>query len=201
MFTQEYRAALLGSHAYCGCDSTCAFKGKGHVKPLKTLEKMPRYVAALANLGMSWSVPQNIIDDMEEFTCAMYGKARFSSVNDLRLFRIKKKCEAKPMNALRNIDMATLPPCRNCLIQHIRRVNFQVSIWKNAHIAQPDVPTPSEDHGWTLVNGMIQPLWVQGDILPSSMVPILQETLDEESSEEDEEIEKGIEELYDWDNE
>lgn len=200
-YTEEYRAALLGLHAYCGCDSTSAFKGKGHVKPLKILEKMPRYVVVLKNLGMSWNVPQSLIDELEEFTCAMYGKARFRSVNELRLFRIKEKCDDKPIDALRNVEMAILPPCRNCLIQHIRRVNYQVSIWKNAHIAQPNIPTPSEDHGWTRVNEMIEPLWIQGDILPSSMVDMLQDTLEEESSEEDEEVEEEIEEMYDWDNE
>ena len=35
-YTEEYRAALLVLPAYCGCDSTSAFKGQGHVKPIRT---------------------------------------------------------------------------------------------------------------------------------------------------------------------
>ena len=70
-YTEEYRAALLGLHAYCGCDYTSAFKGKRHAKPLKEQEKMPMYVAVLRNLGTSCNVPTCIIDELEEFTCAM----------------------------------------------------------------------------------------------------------------------------------
>ena len=40
-FTHEYRAALLALHAFCGCDTTSAFKGRGHILPIKSLEKMP----------------------------------------------------------------------------------------------------------------------------------------------------------------
>ena len=36
-YTEDHRAALLALHAYCGCDSTSAFKGRGHVIPIKTL--------------------------------------------------------------------------------------------------------------------------------------------------------------------
>ena len=45
-YTIEYRAALLGLHAFCGCDSTSAFKGKGHGMLMKTLEKKPKFTAA-----------------------------------------------------------------------------------------------------------------------------------------------------------
>ena len=50
------------------------------------------------------------------------------------------------------------------------------------------------------MNGMIEPLWIHGNIIQSSMVDIQQETLDVESSEEDEKVEGGIEKMSDWDN-
>ena len=52
----------------------------------------------------------------------------------------------------------------------------------------------------THVNGMIEPLLIHGYIIQSSMVDILQETLDVESSEEDEKVEGGIEKMCAWDN-
>ena len=70
----------------------------------------------------------------------------------------------------------------------------------NANIAQPDVPNPSEDHGWTHVNGMIEPLWIHGYIIQSSMIDILWEMLDVESVEEDEKVERRIEKMCDWDH-
>ena len=47
---------------------------------------------------------------------------------------------------------------------------------------------------------MIEPLWTHGYITQSSIVDILQETLDVESSEEDEKVEGRIEKMCDWDN-
>ena len=138
-YTPEYRAALLALHAFCGCDITSAFKGRGHILPIKTLEKLPRFTKPLARLGNAWGIGEDLLRELEEYTCAMYGNSRFTSVDELRLFKLKEKCEGKPTTAMRNMDMSTLPPCRKCLIQHVRRVNYQLSIWKNSHIAQPNI--------------------------------------------------------------
>ena len=40
----------------------------------------------------------------------------------------------------KKIDMGTLTPCQKCLYQHIRRANYQIGIWKQAHIAEPGIP-------------------------------------------------------------
>ena len=91
------------------------------------------------------------------------------------------------------MDMSTLPPCRKCLIQHVRRVNYQLSIWKNSHIAQPNIPVASERHGWTRVNGVLEPLCIKGQVLPQRLADILQDTIaadsDEEGKEEDSDVE------------
>ena len=165
-YTPEYRATLLALHAFCGCDTTSAFKGRGHVLPIKTIEKLPRFTRSLARLGDAWGVGEDLMRELEQYTCAMYGNSRFSSVDELRVFKLKEKCDGKPATAMRNMDMGTLPPCRRCLIQHVRRVNYQLSIWKNSHIAQPNIPVASERHGWTRVNGVLEPLWVDGQVLP-----------------------------------
>ena len=46
---------------------------------------------------------------------------------------------------------------------HIRRVNYQVAIWKHGHVAKPAIPTPSVEHDWMIEDGEVQPLWIQGD--------------------------------------
>ena len=117
----------------------------------------------------------------------MYGNSRFTSVDELRLFKLKEKCEGKPTTVMRNIDMSALPLCRKCLIQHVRRVNYQLSIWKNSHIAQPNIPVASERHGWTRVNGVLQPLWIEEQVLPQRLADILQDTIDADSDEDCEE--------------
>ena len=118
----------------------------------------------------------------------MYANSRFTSLDELRLFKLKEKCEGKPKTAMRN--MSTLPPCRKCLIQHVRRVNNQLSIWKDSHIAQPNISIASERHGWTRVNGVLEPLWIEGQVLPQRLADILQDAdSEEEGEEEDSDVE------------
>ena len=64
---------------------------------------------------------------------------------------------------------------------------------EDSHIAEPDIPAPYDGHGfgWTRVNGMLEPLWIEGDLLPPQLVDILQETIDADS--EDEESEEELE--------
>ena len=50
--------------------------------------------------------------------------------------------------------MGNLPPCRKSLVQHIKRVNYQVGIWKRLIVPKPQVPTP-DGHGWTKANGIL----------------------------------------------
>ena len=115
----------------------------------------------------------------------MYGNVRLNDVDEFRLLKIKENCEDKPTDALRNVDLGSLPPCKLCLLQHIRRVNYQVRIWKQSHIADPDIPNVSQEHGWTLANGTVKPLWIEGDLLPPLLVDVLEGALEADDSDED----------------
>ena len=83
-----------------------------------------------------------MVIDVEEFTCAIYGKSRHKSVDDLRYSILKQKC----IKLERNIDLSQFPPCRKTLSQHIRRVNYQTGVWKLAHIPQPYIPPAINGH-------------------------------------------------------
>ena len=127
--TQEYCTALLALHAFTHCDTTSAFKGIGKVKPIKVMQKIPKFQPILAELGRELEVPEELFVGLEELTCAIYGRPRFKSVDTLRFTLIKEKSgDGNELQIGRNIDLATLPPCRAALQQHIRRVNYQVAI-------------------------------------------------------------------------
>ena len=51
-----------------------------------------------------------------------------------------------------NFDLASLPPCRSALQQHIYRSNYQVGVWQRAHIAKPSTPDHDDGNGWTSEN-------------------------------------------------
>ena len=83
--------------------------------------------------------------------------------------------------------MARLPPCKKNLYPHTRRTNYTVAVWKRAHINKPEIPSPSESHGWILNQNtsILEPIWSDGDILPQQLIDILQAMdSDDESDEE-----------------
>ena len=74
--------------------------------------------------------------------------------------------------------------CRGVLRQHINRINYIVEIWKSEHIANPEIPEPAEIHGWTLVNGNLEPLWIIGNMLPDLVGDLVKDiNTDHEDSE------------------
>ena len=92
---QEYCTALTALHTFTHCDSISAFKGIGKVKPIKVMQKNPRFQGVLAKLGEQWYVSEEVISGLEAFTCAIYGRSRVTSVDELRCILIREKCESK----------------------------------------------------------------------------------------------------------
>ena len=58
--TQEYCTALLALHAFTHCDTISAFKGIGKVKPIKVMQKLPRFQPILAEFGREWVVTEEL---------------------------------------------------------------------------------------------------------------------------------------------
>ena len=70
----EYCSTLLGFYVFSGEDCISAFKGKDKVTPLKKLQKNPKYQRAFSHLGKDWLVTDELQQEMESFTCIMYGR-------------------------------------------------------------------------------------------------------------------------------
>lgn len=183
--TPKLCSALLGAHAYSGCDSTSAFKGKGKVKAIKLIQNSEAHQTTFARLGESWDIEDSLFSDVERFTCRLYGNCRITKVNQLRYISLQSKCGGKGSSLKKssNVDLSSLPPCQSSLQQHIRRVNYQVGIWKRAHIYKPNIPSPISGHGWTVEDGVMQPKWMEGDMMPQELIDILEETIEETDSE------------------
>ena len=133
-------------------------------------------VADATELGEFWTVSDNLLTNLEEFTCALYGKSGITDIDKARFVMLKEKCNGAEEEIGRSVhvDMSLFPPCNYSLHQHIRRVNYQVAIWKRAHEATPTIPSPSEVHGWTRNEGNLEPLWTSTCILPQKLVDVLE---------------------------
>ena len=186
-FTQVHCSALLSLHAFTGYDRTSALKGQAKVKPLKILQTSPEYEEVLSQIGDSWDVAEEVFSKLESFTCAICGKSCIKDVNSLHYMKISEICSDRGQEALlKNMDMASLPPCKRTLQQHVLRANYQVAIWRKSHIPNPVIMNP-QDHGWKLVNGLLQPHWFYGEDIPGQLtdLEIMAGSDDEESDDEE----------------
>ena len=102
----EYCSTLLGFYVFSGEDCTSAFKGKGKVNPLKKLQKNPKYQRAFRQLGESWLVTDEVQQEMESFTCTMYGHVRIKSVDAVRAKMLRKMVGAEQvLNSKSKVDL------------------------------------------------------------------------------------------------
>ena len=86
------------------------------------------------------------------------------------------------------IDLYRLPPCQDALLPHVRRVNYRVASYKRANVPMFESPRPwDENQGWCRNDGVLEPVWSVGPILPESLVDILGSgDLNDDDNEEDE---------------
>ena len=78
----DYVKPLPGVYAYTGIDYLPAFYRKGKVKPLLLMIKKQKFVNAFVALG-NLDLSENIISDIEEFTCHMYVYPKNKCLNDV----------------------------------------------------------------------------------------------------------------------
>ena len=160
------------------------------------MQQKPKFVTAFAKLGENWNVTEDLLDELEVFTCFMYSHQRFQHVNSLRHHMLKEKCGEDGVSANVNIDLSTLPPCCRTLKQHCLRANFQACIWKRSHEATPDVPLPQHGQGWQVQDGVLQPIWTQEEeelVLPQD---VIDELLNENPAPDEDQNEILDEEIF-----
>lgn len=161
--------ALVGMHAYTGCDTVSAFAGKGKASALKYLTTDQEVQGTFRDLGKEWDVSSELMEKLETFTCRIYSpKAAVTKINDLRyrLFCAKRG----------DIESHQLPPCRDCLEKHAQRANYQAAIWRRCLEKDPQAPSPV-GHGWKTetVAGVEQLVvhWMDGQPAPEALLDLL----------------------------
>ena len=137
--TDELCEALVGYHAFTGCDSVSAFAGKGKKKPWKIVQSSAAYVEAFRNLGKFWDISTELLDTLEMFVCKLYCNSGGSDLNELRY---KIYCSKRG-----KLTCDDLPPCNSAFVQHCKRANYQSCIWRRALQPTADIPSP-DGYGW-----------------------------------------------------
>jgi hypothetical protein len=145
----------MSFHAFTRCDTTSAFKGIGKVKPIKTLQKSPQFQSALAQIGDSGQISEDLFLQMEAFNCFRCSLRQFlhgGNTPDLDQYFFRHQT-FHPLNS-----------------------TFLWSYYSANHSHRKSVyPEPTHDNGWQCVDGMIEPKWVSGDFIPQQLADVLVE--------------------------
>ena len=127
-----------------------------------------------------------MLKDIEAFTCLMYGYSRQDEINTVRHIMLNKLVGGKEQITLDSkADLEKLSPCRDSLISHAKRVNYRLGHHKRAKDPIFWSPNPQENHAWILnEEGLLEPEWSEGPILPQSLIDIAEETENEVNNRE-----------------
>ena len=168
-FCRDVCTAVIGMHAYTGCDSVSAFAGRGKAQALKLVISDKQTRETFIEVGEEWELSPDLLIKLEAVTCKLYAsKSTTTTVNDLRyqLFCAKKG----------EIESHQLPPCRDCLVKHSQRANYQAAIWKRCLLQDPQVPSPV-GKGWKIEReeGVEQLVidWMAGKPAPEAILELL----------------------------
>ena len=160
-------AALLGLHAYTGCDSVSSFSGRGKLTALKLLQNNVNFQDTFKQLGQDWPLSGELLANLQIFTCRLYAAhTDITEVNEMRyqLFRLKNG----------NVDSSQLPPCKDCLKLHAVRANYQAAIWRRSLISKPWIQNPVDSTGWMLdEEGQLTINWMAGPMAPDAVLEFL----------------------------
>ena len=89
---------------------------------------------AFVSFGSTFSPSDDLVAQLNNFVCLMYGDKTSEKVSKYRFTLLKLgKCSD---------DM--LPPTCERLLQHIRRPNYQAAIWRQCLEAEMDIPPSGE---------------------------------------------------------
>ena len=101
--TTDQNKAIVGLHAFTGTDQKSSFFRKSKMRCWKIAQD---YLSTFSNLGKEFEMTDDLIKELEEYVCRLYG-GKSSDVNALRNEIFWKTLK----NKKRVIDLFHLPPC------------------------------------------------------------------------------------------
>ena len=161
----EVCIALLGLHAFTGCDTVGAFDGKGKIRALTIWKANAEFKEAFAQLGIQWNLPPNLHVKLEEFVCKYH--ATRPATRNIDALRYNVFCAWKG-----DAESHQLPHCQYCPRKHAIRANYQAAIWRRSQINDPETPDPV-GNGWKFEEQQLNIDWVDGSSAPKAVLNLL----------------------------
>ena len=126
MFLAAKFVDSCGCNNFSGCDSTSWFHG------------IPKGL-----LGKTLQIEDDLFDMIKSIVCQAYGFLNKSNVNDVPYEKCCGKKFPEPSEILSTKDG---------LDQHVKCINYQEFVWKNAFEANQKIPE-ADQHSWSGIDG------------------------------------------------
>ena len=115
---------------------------------------------SLSLLGEEQELNATTAAKCEAYVCSLFtASKKTSTADELHYFMF---CQKKQKNEM-------LPPTSDCLLQHLKRANYQAFLWKHALEAMQDLDS-LEGHGWVRDRELIVPLLITKSPAPESLL-------------------------------
>ena len=124
--------ALIGLHAFTGCDTVSALTGRGKLGALTLMKKDSTHQETFSQLGQSWEVSKQLFDKIQLFTCQHWP----SEWTALQTLRSVPNEERSGPAILHHAEIA----CSSCLLPSI---NLEVLPLDSAICGRPKNWRPS----------------------------------------------------------
>ena len=157
--------ALLGLHAFTGCDTVSAFAGKGKIRALTIWKANAEFKEAFAQLGIQWNLPPNLLVKLEEFVCKYH--ATRPATRNIDALRYNVFCARKG-----DAESHQLHHCQYCPRKHAIRANYQAAIWRRSQINDPETPDPV-GNGLKFEEQQLNTDWVDGSSARKAVLTLL----------------------------
>ena len=154
--------ALPAFHALTGSDATSAFAGVGKKRAYNILEDSEIHQESLSQLGQI-TLTEDDIKQCVKFIFSLYPttKITLSSLDELRYLLFCQKRQRSE----------ALPPTSDSFIQHLKRANYQVLVWRKSLVGNQDLPEP-QCSGWKEEDGVLCPILMTSNPAPESIIKL-----------------------------
>ena len=155
--TIDQVSSILAFHAITGCDSVSQLSGHSKKTAWRVFQ---HHHSNLSHLGKG-QFTENISKSAEKFICHIYGEPEANTCDEAR---VKLFCIGRAQEAL--------PPTSDAARFHIMRSHYQASIWIQAHVPSPVLPTVT-DMGWDRKDGQLVPRLLSLPPIPKACSEIM----------------------------
>lgn len=162
-YYKEFKPFILFAHAFAGCDSTSAIYNKGKKTIIDLLQKNQELRNSISIFYKQDSNVDDLYAVAERIMGHLYAKNEWNElpIDELR-YRLFNASLAKAKKEI----LASLPPSRSALTEHVKRVYFQIQHWLG-------VSLDAERWGWKRNNQFMIPIKSELEPVPEDLLKLV----------------------------